>query len=209
LSGPDLAALRSTNNQSAGAAAGSVGSVQWTRFSDSHEQAFTAEVPAGWQVEGGLVRHTSTDPSILIRMLSPDQRSYLMIGDPNLTLYSTPAPSMFGARGPSGPATRPYLPGAEFARNYVVQSIPTVCANPILTGQKMRSDLAQGPCTKTNPQAHHDGGEATFTCQMVGVPARGLSLSQRISTRCPAISAEISGLPISLQGSWRRLIVTI
>ena len=175
IPGPDQTAPRSsTDDQSAGAAAGSLGSVQWTSFSDPNEQAFTAEVPTGWRVEGGLVRHTSTDPSILIRMLSPNRRGYLMIGDPELTLYSTPALSMFGGRGSSGPATRPYLRGTEFARNYVVQSIPSVCANPVLTGQKARPDLAQGPWTKVNPQAQHDGGEATFTCQMGGAPARGI-----------------------------------
>jgi hypothetical protein len=170
---PDQTAARPADDPSAGAAAGSIGSVQWTSFSDPNEQAFTAEVPAGWTVKGGLVRHTSTDPSILIRMVSPDRRSYLMIGDPGVTLWTTPAHSMFG-RGPSGPATRAYLSGAEFARNYVDQSIPSVCANPVVTGQKARPDLAQGPWTKVNPQAHHDGGEATFTCQMGGAPAQGI-----------------------------------
>jgi hypothetical protein len=147
---------------------------QWTRFSDPNEQAFTADVPAGWHVEGGLVRHNPTDPSVLIRMVSPDRRTYLMIGDPGLTLYTTPVRSMFPGGGNPGPATRPYLPGAAFARNYVEQSIPSVCANPVLTGQKERPDLAQGRWARINPQARHDGGEATFTCRMSGEPAQGI-----------------------------------
>ena len=170
---PDQTAPRPSDDPSAGNAAGSLGSVQWTSFSDPNEQAFTAEVPAGWTVKGGLVRHTSTDPGIVIRMVSPDRRSYLMVGDPGVTLWSTPAHTIFG-RPPSGPATRPYLPAAEFARTYVDQSIPSVCTNPVVTGQKARADLAQGPWTKFNPQAHHDGGEATFTCQMGGAPAQGI-----------------------------------
>jgi hypothetical protein len=97
----------------------------------------------------------------------------VMVGDPGVTLWSTPANSMFG-RAPSGPATRPYLPATEFARNYVSQSMSSVCSSPVVTGQKARPDIAQGPWTKLNPQAHHDGGEATFTCQMAGASAQGI-----------------------------------
>ena len=106
MPGPDQTAARPADDQSAGAAAGSLGSVQWTSFSDPNEQAFTAEVPTGWTVKGGLVRHTSTDPSILIRMVSPDRRSYLMIGDPGITLWTTPAHPMFGP-WPLGPGHAP------------------------------------------------------------------------------------------------------
>lgn len=156
------------NVQSVAATAGPSGSGQWTTFSDTREHAFTAEVPEGWQVEGGLFRHTPTDPNVVIRMMSPDHRTYLMVGDQNLTLYATPT------GGPPAPATSRYLPGADFARAYVEHAMPSQCSNVVVTGQKTRPDLAQGPWTKANPQARHDGGEATFTCELGDVPAHGM-----------------------------------
>ena len=71
----------------------------------------------------------------------------------------------------------------------------------MITGQKARPDLAQGPWTKVNPQAHHDGGEATFTCQMGGAPAQGIVAAATYIYQIPALSAATSGLPISLRGS--------
>jgi PDZ domain len=162
-------AIPPENLQSIAVAASASGSDQWITFSDAREQAFTAEVPEGWQVEGGLVRHTPTDPSVFIRMMSPDHRTYLMVGDQNLTLYTTPGAGVAG-----GPATSRYLPGADFARAYVEHAMPSQCSNVVVTGQKVRPDLAQGPWTKVNPQARHDGGEATFTCKLGDVPAHGI-----------------------------------
>jgi hypothetical protein len=149
------------------------GAVNWTGFTDPNEQAFSMEVPSGWGVTGGLLRHTAIDPSIYLRVLSPDRRTYLLIGDPGITLFSTPVLSVFGQRPPEGATACDYLPGMAFARAYVAQAIATMCRDVTLTGQRERPDLARVPWTQFNPQARHDRGEVTFTCRHGGEQARG------------------------------------
>jgi hypothetical protein len=109
-----------------------------------------------------------------MRMLSPDRRTYLMIGDQALTLFSPPVVTIFGQRMPEGGAVLDYLPGVAFARAYVARQITKLCADVVVTGQRERPDLAQGPWTRFNPQSRHDGGEVTFTCRHGTEEARGV-----------------------------------
>lgn len=134
--------------------------VSWTGFADPNEQAFSTEVPSGWEVTGGLLRHSAVDPSLYLRILSPDRRTYLMIGDPAVTLFNT--------------RNWNYLPGLAFARAYVERAIPKICRNVTITGQHERPDLAQGPWAQFNPQARHDGGDVTFTCSHGSEQANGI-----------------------------------
>ncbi len=148
--------------------------VSWTSFVDPNEQAFSAEVPQGWRAVGGLVRHTAVDPSIFLRILSPDRRTYLLIGDLAVTLFTTPTRTMFGQPTREAGAVQRYLPGTAFAQAYVGRAIPMLCSNVIITGQHERPDLAQGPWARFNPQAHHEGGDVTFTCNHGREQARGI-----------------------------------
>lgn len=151
-----------------------VQSISWTSFVDPNEHAFSTMVPSNWGVFGGMLRHTAVDPAMYVRLLSPDRRTYLMIGDPGITLFSPPVVSIFGQRQPEGGAVLSYLPGAAFARAYVAREITKLCSNVMIVGQRERPDLAQGPWTRFNPQSRHDGGEVTFTCTHGGEPAHGI-----------------------------------
>jgi hypothetical protein len=50
-----------------------------------------------------------------------------------------------GQSAGGGIIIRRYLPGAEFAREYVMRVVSSVCTNVAVVGQKPRPDLAQGP----------------------------------------------------------------
>jgi hypothetical protein len=65
------------------------------------------------------------------------------------------------------------LSGVDYARAYVLETIAKDLEAVALIGQKPRPDLAQGPHTRLNPMARHDGGQATFTCQRGGEAAVG------------------------------------
>ena len=54
----------------------------WTTFVDPFEHAFTITIPAGWRVTGGLLRHSPIDPNMCMRLVSPDMRTLIILGDP-------------------------------------------------------------------------------------------------------------------------------
>jgi hypothetical protein len=160
-------------------ASGAVDTGQWVGFTDPAEQAFSTEVPQGWRVEGGTVRHSSISAVPFLRLLSPDRRTYLIVGDPGITFSTTPSRFQIaqgvreGQSAGGGITIRRYRSGTEFARDYVLQVIPSVCANVAVTGEKPRPDLARGPWAQTNPNAQHAAGEVSFTCTHAGTAAIG------------------------------------
>jgi hypothetical protein len=147
----------------------------WTTFVDPFEHAFTITIPAGWRVTGGLLRHSPIDPNMCMRLVSPDMRTLIILGDPQMGIYLTPQPALLGwLSPPPGPIPqRPYLSGVDYARAYVLETLAKTLDAVALIGQKPRPDLAQGRHTQFNPMARHDGGEATFTCQRGGEAAVG------------------------------------
>ena len=145
-----------------------------TNFVDPFERAFSMGVPAGWIASGGLLRHSPIDPSICVRVISPDLRTLIILGDPQVRLYTTPQLSFFGwpSQGEGG-SVRNYLSGVDFARAYALGTLAKSYDNLVLIGQKPRPDLAAGPWVQFNPMARHDGGEVTFSCRQGGEEARG------------------------------------
>jgi len=75
--------------------------------------------------------------------------------------------------GGGGITIRRYLSGPEFARDYVMRTIPSVCADVAITSERQRPDLARGPWAQANPNAQHEAGEVLFTCTHAGTPAVG------------------------------------
>ena len=141
-------------------------SLSWTTFVDPFENAFSMMIPAGWTASGGLLRHSPIDPSISMRVVSPDMRTLIILGDPQVRLYLTPQRSIFGApMQAEGGLVRNYLSGVDFARAFALETLAKTYDDFVLTGQKPRPDLAQGPWVQFNPMARHDGGEATFSCR--------------------------------------------
>ena len=147
--------------------------VQWVGFTDPTEQAFSTEVPKDWHVVGSMVRRNAVEVTPYLRMLSPDRQIYIVVGDPGVAYFSEP--TKFSAGQPArNEHVRSYQPGADYARDYVMKTVPGVCNNVAVVGQKERPDLAQGAWAKANPVASHSAGEVTFTCSLNGAEARGL-----------------------------------
>ncbi len=150
--------------------------VQWIGFTAPTEQAFSTEVPQDWHVVCGMVRRNAVEVTPHLRMLSPDRQIYIVVGDPGVAYFSEPT-KFTTAQAARDVHVRPYQPGIEYARDYVTKTVPAVCGNVVVVGQKDRPDLAQGAWAKTNPMAAHSAGEVTFTCNLNGAEARGLVAS--------------------------------
>ncbi|HEY3730507.1 MAG TPA: hypothetical protein VGL28_04525 [Steroidobacteraceae bacterium] len=82
----------------------------WTAYRDPTEGAFMLEVPAGWQVVGGLKRRSANQPHPLLGVVSPDGLTKIVFGDPSAIAYSELTPSMRGLGFREG---QPYTPRGE------------------------------------------------------------------------------------------------
>jgi hypothetical protein len=95
-------------------------SVKWTTFTDPYENAFTVDVPAGWQTQGGMIRRGPLNIDPYLRTLSPDRSVYIMLDDPDTPVFATLTPTMVATGFREGMAYNPghvqeivmhYIPG--------------------------------------------------------------------------------------------------
>jgi hypothetical protein len=70
----------------------SAAGLNWVRYTDSAEGAFSIEVPVGWQVQGGMYRFGYFDVRWMIDVRSLDGKLILRINDPNVPPYVLPGP---------------------------------------------------------------------------------------------------------------------
>jgi hypothetical protein len=96
--------------------------VRWTNFTDPRDGAFTVEVPADWNVIGGISRRTDADFAWYVTAVSPDGEITLRFGDPQLGIISATSPRPTGKEAAPKVrvlnAARPYETGVDFATNY-------------------------------------------------------------------------------------------
>jgi hypothetical protein len=137
--------------------------VSWTRFTDPNENAFSIDVPAGWKVQGGMVRRNALDVSAFLRALAPDGSSMILMGDPGPAVFRLPGYL-------AGPAAKAYSPGQQFARQYAQTTLPSLCTGPKFVSGANRADIASGPFAKAVPGSRYDAGEVNFSCTHNGQP---------------------------------------
>ncbi|MGD9681890.1 MAG: tetratricopeptide repeat protein [Candidatus Obscuribacterales bacterium] len=98
----------------------------WTTFRDPDQGSFTVEVPAGWKVEGGMVRPRPIDARPWMRAISPDGLVAAFIGDGKIPGYTMPNAQMtalgFGpGRWYNGSLVAQYIPARKFAEKYAIK----------------------------------------------------------------------------------------
>ncbi|RJP30426.1 MAG: hypothetical protein C4527_09625 [Candidatus Omnitrophota bacterium] len=151
--------------------------IKYVRWSDPRENAFSLEVPEGWQVQGGLYRFASVDVRSCVALVSPDGQIRITGGDAEVPTFSIPFSPLF----PEGSWYSPgygvnmlvmhYLTGVEFAKEYVKKKAEGVYSDLTFTETKDRPDVAQTLNT-LNTQSAVTGvsvqtsvGEVAFTCR--------------------------------------------
>lgn len=98
----------------------------WTTFRDPDQGSFTVEVPAGWKVEGGMVRPRPIDARPWMRTISPDGLVAAFIGDGQIPGYTMPNGQLtalgFGpGRWYNGSLVAQYIPARKFAEKYAIK----------------------------------------------------------------------------------------
>ncbi len=158
----------------------------WTSFTDPTEQAFTLEVPQGWQVKGGITRVAPLVPKAWVAAASPDGASDIFSGDPSVPLFIQPNPKMFQPEGKQGNGmfgptfATAYQNAAQFGANYGQENLPPDCTDVRVTGGKPRTDLIEISQQRAReimgnqspPGQSLDSAEVDFTCTVAGQPYR-------------------------------------
>jgi hypothetical protein len=156
------------------AAAADNPALQWTAYTEPAEQAYTTEVPRGWLVTGTIARRAAIGPALYLRLLSPDRQAYMVLGDPSLTIFTTPSNAGPGVRAWQGQVVQPYVASIPFAQDYAMRTLSGLCGQLVVDGIKARPDLTNGPWAQSNANARHDAGEARFHCERNGMSMHGL-----------------------------------
>ncbi|HEY6763620.1 MAG TPA: hypothetical protein VI386_02515 [Candidatus Sulfotelmatobacter sp.] len=105
---------------------------QMIAWQDPSERAFTVNVPRGWRISGGTVRHSPMDARNYVVAQSPDSKIRVWLNDPDVLPRQEPHP-MYASigwyegrtvRGPGGPLfIERYRTGAQFAQDFSAQKL--------------------------------------------------------------------------------------
>jgi hypothetical protein len=144
------------------------GGVEWTTMRDGREQAFSIQVPKGWNVNGGLFRYRIAYPRPTVDMTSPDGKTTVMVGDATIPNYQTPV-SYRMPGGQQGPPVEPYASGDVYAGKYGLARFKSMCQSVELKG----SEPEQPKFSKSNGYVQSTAGQATFSCTLNGEPMTG------------------------------------
>ena len=145
--------------------------IQFTKFSDPREGAFTVSVPVGWQVDGRTVRFSATDVRYFTQAVSPDGIK-VSIGDPNVPPFVVPNETMnwtgftegrwYQTTDGTRMMVRRFIPGLPFAREYVSSALARGAAGLEVVDQRERPELAQA-VNNINAQAGGGFVQTTLT----------------------------------------------
>lgn len=141
--------------------------LEFARWTDPLERAYSLELPRDWKIEGGLFRAGLNDIRPETRFSAPDGSVQARFGDRNLPRFTTP--SMLGMSlgvgqgqwyAPAPGFERmvwPYIPGSRFALEHV-QNVVAREFGPVQVqnAQEMPTQAAYG-----GPTTH--AGEVRFT----------------------------------------------
>jgi hypothetical protein len=152
----------------------------WQVFSDPNEGAFQLEMPQGWKVAGGTVRHNALQYRGWASATSPDGATILGLNDPAEPSYVAPSAmlaaagfrvgSVYNGGGGTTYIVAPYQTGAQFAASWGQRKLRELCTGIKVTGGGARADLSAQINAYSRPYGiTHDIGEATFTCDKNGM----------------------------------------
>lgn len=145
--------------------------LQWTRFVDPRERAFSADVPQGWSSQGGLFRFGAVDVRFGLETRSPDGGIMVRFGDPNIGTFVTGAIG-YGEGATFSPGygqmmtVRQYVPPAQFAVEYASQR-PECSGDFQPTAAQPRPDLTSAMNDiygRFGLAVRLDAGDVSFTC---------------------------------------------
>jgi hypothetical protein len=172
--------------------------VQYVKFSDPAEQAFTLDVPQGWQTQGGTNRRASVDVVHALQTVSPDQKILIQFNDPNIPAFAIPSPMLASTGFREGSWYSPgygvrnlvkrYTPGGQFLKEYLQQNYQPRVERFEFVSQTDRPDIVAdfnriyAGLGSAGVQFTRQAGEAAFRFSRGGEPyvGFGLALTQAV-----------------------------
>jgi hypothetical protein len=167
--------------------------IPYVSWQDPVEQAFTLEVPAGWQVAGGTKRRAAVDIVHVLQAVSPDQRSQIIFNDGNIPAFVLPNQMLEWTGFREGSWYSPgygvqnmvmrYQPGLTFLLGYLRQNFAPRLPSFQLAEQKERPDIVeQFNRIYSRSQVYGistrlDAGDAAFRYDQAGAPGVGYGLA--------------------------------
>ena len=147
--------------------------LNFRRWTDPNEGAYSLEVPVGWQVQGGTFRPEGGTGALAQTVItSPDGKVAVRFGDvqvptsfvvPNATLESLGYGE--GSRPSSSSMVLHYMTGSEFAAYYAQQSLGQACSNLKIAGLGNHPEyIRQLVNSGLSTFAAHTAGDARFQC---------------------------------------------
>lgn len=186
-----LSSFRVTRAGQPPAASHPLAGLQFYRWTDPTEAAFTIEVPAGWQVRGGIMRRGFVGAQSEFILYSPDGQVMARSGDvnfvskftaPNITLLTN---GMWEGQFTSdGMLIMSYKSGLDFAAYYVQNTLGQNCQNLQWLSGTDRADRIQALAWYSQALgfAMHTAGEVTYSCQFGGQPRVGYQFAETAVT---------------------------
>lgn len=121
--------------------------VAWTTFTDPYENAFQIEVPQGWRVAGGTLRKVSLLPNLVLRVLSPDRRTLIALGDADSAPYNAP------------------IAARDYVRRFTERAMSGACSGLKIVNVSDLPDVEQLARSKSiGPYNQWSAAQAAFTC---------------------------------------------
>ncbi len=160
-----------------GAGAKASGGVQYVKFTDPKEGAYTMDVPAGWKTQGGLFRFHAIDIRAATETVSPDGQMRIFIGDAGYGPFVEPMPYF-----PEGSVYAPYglrhqvrrfAPGTVICREYVLSKISQLCQNLQIAEVKDLPDQIPKLVKETPNVIGATWGDVSFRCGEQAQPEMG------------------------------------
>jgi hypothetical protein len=128
-----MAASPNNSSKNVDHAARSANNLNWVRYTDNAEGAFSMDIPVGWQVQGGMYRFGYFDVRWMMDVRSLDSKIIMRIFDVNVPPYTLPG-SHTGREGQ--PYSRPqqfqmmvssYRSGQSYAELYAKHRFSGLC----------------------------------------------------------------------------------
>ncbi|HEY9404019.1 MAG TPA: hypothetical protein VIQ24_15270 [Pyrinomonadaceae bacterium] len=173
-----------------GASADPLAGMQFQRWTDPMEDAFSVEVPVGWHVSGGLFRPNAVSMSEIV-LQSPDGQVIVRNGDVNFpSKYIVPDMNLMslgmweGQFTSDGTLILNHKTGVDFAVHYLQSKLARNCRNLQWLGSRDRHDRIQalGWYMQMLGFTMHTGGEVIFACDFGGPTFLGYQYAETAIT---------------------------
>jgi hypothetical protein len=142
--------------------------VSWTTFTDPNENAFTIEVPQGWRVAGGVVRKIPLWPSMVLRVLSPDRRTLIAVGDPDSVPYNAP------------------IAARDYVRRFTASAMSKACSDLKIVEVVDLPDIERFASSKSlGPYNQWSAAQASFSCsggRQAGMSGQAIAVLQYMTS---------------------------